>query len=238
MKIVSNKNNLVKFINNEKNLGFVPTMGGIHLGHLSLIKRSIMECKKTVVSIFINRPQFNVKSDFVEYPRNLKKDISKLKKLKINFLYTPTLKQIYPKGRNKKIKVGPLGKILCGKDRPGHFEAVVDVIDRFIKIIRPKKIFFGEKDMQQLKIIIKFIKENHPYTKVVSCKTIREKNGLALSSRNSSLSAKDKIIASSVFKFLNSKKGELIKKKFLLMILKKRSIHWVSKKLIILSYWI
>ena len=135
MKIISHKNKLIKLIYNEKNLGFVPTMGGIHLGHISLIKRSIRECKKTIVSIFINKPQFNKKSDFIRYPRTLKKDISKLKKLKIHLLYLPSVKEIYPNGPNKSIKISSLEKKLCGKNRPGHFKAVVDVIDRFIKII-------------------------------------------------------------------------------------------------------
>jgi len=153
MKIFLNKNNLIKFIKNEKNLGFVPTMGSIHLGHISLFKRSISQCNRTIVSIFINKPQFNRKIDYQKYPRTLKKDISILKRLKVDYLYIPTNDQIYPTGSNKKIKISSFGKKLCGKFRPGHFEAVVDVIERFIKIINPKKIYLGEKDMQQLKII-------------------------------------------------------------------------------------
>jgi len=176
MKIISDKNRLIKFVHSEKNLGFVPTMGAIHLGHASLVKKSINECNKTVVSIFINKPQFNKKSDFQKYPRLLKKDISILKKLKVDYLYLPTEKQIYPDGPNKNIKISSLGKKLCGKFRPGHFEAVVDVIDRFIKIIQPKKIYLGEKDMQQLKIIEYFVKQNYTKTNIVPCKTIRDKN--------------------------------------------------------------
>ena len=142
MKIISSKNKLIKIIRKDKNLGFVPTMGSIHSGHISLIKMSINQCDKTIVSIFVNRPQFNRKSDFKKYPRVLKKDICKLKKLKVDLLYLPTTKQIYPKGRNKNIKINSFGKKLCGEYRPGHFEAVVDVIDRFIKIIQPKKVYF------------------------------------------------------------------------------------------------
>ena len=174
MKIISHKNKLVKFIQNEKNLGFVPTMGGIHLGHISLIKRSISQCNKTVVSIFINKPQFNRNHDFKKYPRALNKDIKKLKKLKIDLLYLPKNKEIYPNGQNKNIKISSLKNKLCGKNRPGHFQAVADVIDRFLKIIKPKKIYFGEKDFQQLKIIENFIKKNHSETKLIPCKTIRE----------------------------------------------------------------
>ena len=213
MKIISIKNKLIKIIREDKNLGFVPTMGSIHSGHISLIKKSIKQCDKTIVSIFVNKPQFNRKSDFKKYPRVLKKDIYKLKKLKVDLLYLPIAKQIYPKGINKNIKINSLGKKLCGKYRPGHFAAVVDVIDRFIKIIRPRKVFFGEKDMQQLLIINDFVKKNHSETKVIPCKTIREKNGVAFSSRNYLLSAKERIIASKIFKLLTNKKQDLIKNK-------------------------
>ncbi len=221
MKIISSKNKLVKIIRKERNLGFVPTMGGIHLGHVSMIKKSINQCNKTLVSIFINKPQFDRKSDFKKYPRILKKDISKLKRLKVDLLYLPKTNQIYPKGSNKNIRINSFGKKLCGKYRPGHFEAVADVIDRFIKIIRPKKIYLGEKDMQQLKIIDDFVKKNHSETKVIPCKTIREKSGVAFSSRNYLLSGKEKIIASKIFKLLINKKQNLIKNKFSLKILKR-----------------
>ena len=135
MKIFSTKNKLIKFIQNEKNLGFVPTMGSIHEGHISLMKKSISQCTKTIVTIFVNKPQFNRKNDYQKYPRTLKKDISILKKLNINYLYLPSNLEIYPAGINKKIKIDSFSKKLCGAYRPGHFEAVADVINRFIKII-------------------------------------------------------------------------------------------------------
>ena len=159
MKIISNKKKLAEFVDNEKNLGFVPTMGAIHSGHASLINKSIASCSKTIVSIFINKPQFNKKIDYKNYPRKRIKDILALRKLKIDYLYLPTSKQIYPSGHNKNIKISSFSKKLCGKNRPGHFKAVVDVVQRFIKIIKPAKIFLGEKDMQQLKIIDHFIKK-------------------------------------------------------------------------------
>jgi len=211
MKIAFNKSKLIKFIQNEKNLGFVPTMGALHLGHISLIKKASQQCDKTIVSIFINKPQFNKKDDFTKYPRLLKKDISILKKLKVDYLYIPSTKQIYPNGYNKKIKISSFGKNLCGKFRPGHFEAVVDVVARFLKIIKPNKIYLGKKDMQQLKIIEHFVKKKQINTKVVGCKTIREKNGVAFSSRNFLLSPKERIIASRVYKFLLNKKSHIIK---------------------------
>lgn len=213
MKIFFNKSKLIKFIEKEKNLGFVPTMGSFHLGHISLFKRSISQCNKTIVSIFVNKPQFNRKIDYQKYPRTLKKDISILRKLKVDYLYIPSHEQIYPNGSNKKITINSLEKKLCGKFRPGHFKAVVDVIERFIRIVKPKKIYLGEKDMQQLKIIDHFIKKNYNKIKVIKCKTIREKNGIACSSRNFLLSLREKEIAARVYKFLISKKKHLIKKK-------------------------
>ena len=231
MKIISDKNKLVKFIYNEKNLGFVPTMGAIHLGHISLIKKSILQCSKTIVSIFVNKPQFNRKSDFQKYPRILKKDISILKKLKVDYLYLPSTKEIYPSGYNRNIKINSFKKKLCGRFRPGHFEAVADVIDRFIKIIKPKKIYFGEKDMQQLKIIEHFVKKNHSKTKVVGCKTVREKNGIPYSSRNFLLAVKEKKIASKIYKLLLNKKKNISKSKKNLINIRKQIINFGAKKI-------
>jgi len=222
MKIVLQKIKLQEFIQNKKNLGFVPTMGGIHQGHISLIKRSIRECSNTIVSIFINKQQFNNKNDFLNYPRYLERDISILKKFDVDVLFIPKKKEIYQNGYNKNIKINPFKKKLCGKFRPGHFEAVTDVIDRFIKIITPKKIYLGEKDFQQLKILEDFIKKNHPSCKVISCKTIREKNGIAYSSRNFLLTKNEKIIASKIFKFIKNNKKKFIKRKITIREIKEK----------------
>ena len=216
MKIICNKKELIKIIQNEKNLGFVPTMGAIHKAHITIIKKCNNLCNKSLVSIFINKPQFDKKKDATNYPRVLRKDISLLKKYGVDYLYLPTIKQIYPSGPNKKIKISAFSKKLCGKFRPGHFEAVVDVIDRFIKIIKPSKIFLGEKDLQQLKIVEEFLIRNKIRTRVIACKTIREKKGLVCSSRNLLLSSKEKNIASNIYMLLKKKKINLIKKKILL----------------------
>ncbi|MDC0231689.1 pantoate--beta-alanine ligase [Pelagibacteraceae bacterium] len=213
MKIILEKNKLSQFTRNKKNLGFVPTMGGIHAGHISLITRSINQCKRTIVSIFVNKQQFNNRKDFVKYPRVLKKDILKLRDLKIDILYLPKEKDIYPDGYNRKIEISSFKKKLCGKFRKGHFEGVADVVDRFLKIINPNKIYFGEKDFQQLKILEDFIKKNHSYCKVVHCKTIRDKNGIACSTRNNLLNNKEKMIASKIVKLIRNNKNKLIKKK-------------------------
>jgi pantoate--beta-alanine ligase len=216
MKIFLDKSKLKDFIRDEHNLGFVPTMGAIHKGHISLIEKSKKSCSKTIVSIFVNKPQFNNKKDYIKYPRILTRDISILRKLKTDILYLPRTNQIYPQGPNKKIVISPFQKQLCGKFRPGHFKAIVDVIDRFIKIIKPKRIYLGEKDKQQLEIIRDFINKNHIYTKVIGCKTIRENNGVAYSSRNLLLTKKQKFIASNIYKTLVKDKIVLIKKKALI----------------------
>ena len=231
MKIISNKNNLIKITNNIKNLGFVPTMGGIHKGHLSLIKASQKKCKKTLVSIFINKPQFNRKKDFQSYPRTIKTDIKKLSSYKVDYLFCPSFNAMYPDGVNKKIKVIPFSKKLCGKFRPGHFKAIADIIDRFIKIVKPKKIFLGEKDMQQLKIIDAFVSKNYPEIKVIGCKTIREKNGIAISSRNFLLSKKEKKIASKIYKFIKKNKREILTKKFKFTNIKKTLLEFGARRI-------
>ncbi len=231
MKIISNKTQIREFAQNKKNLGFVPTMGGIHEGHISLMKRSVKECDFSIVSIFINKQQFNKKSDFLKYPRILKKDIKKIKKLKIDVLYLPKDKEIYPGGYNRKIKISQLKKRLCGKFRPGHFEGVVDVIDRFIKIINPKKIYLGKKDLQQLKIIEDFLSKHHPMCKVVPCKIIRERSGIAMSSRNYLLTNHEKKIASKIFHFIKNNKRNFIKKRITPKKIKNNVIKFGARKI-------
>jgi len=220
MKIILSKNKLTKLLQMETNIGFVPTMGAIHLGHISLIDKSVSQCNKTVVSIFINKPQFNRKNDYQKYPRSLSKDISELRRHKVDYLYLPKINQIYPHGYNKKLKINSLEKKLCGKFRPDHFKAVADVIDRFIKIIKPTKIYFGNKDMQQLKIIEDFVKKNKIKSKVIGCKTVREKNGIPYSSRNFLLNENEKFTASKIYNIIVNEKQNLIKKKISLKNLK------------------
>ena len=185
MKLIKLKTDLIRAIEFDKRLGFVPTMGSLHEGHKALIKTSQKSCKKTLVSIFVNPTQFNSKKDYKTYPQNLKKDLSYLKKLKVDYVYLPTIKQIYWKKKDK-IKLNKSQNILCAKFRKEHFEGVLDVLDRFVELISPQKMFMGEKDFQQFFMVKNYI-ENKYDTKVYVCKTIRDKNKLALSSRNSLL---------------------------------------------------
>lgn len=231
MKIIIHKNKLINLLDKEKKLGFVPTMGAIHAGHISLIKKCKSQCNKTIVSIFVNKPQFNRKIDYKKYPQTLNKDIKILKKNRVDYLFIPFFDEMYPNGINKKIRINKFGKKLCGKSRPGHFSAVADVIDRFIKIINPNKIFLGNKDMQQLLIIRDFVKKNHKKVKLVGCKTIRDINGVALSSRNKLLSKSEMNIASRVYNFLLSFKWNVIVNRKLLNIAKKKILSFGVKKI-------
>ena len=211
MKLIKLKTDLIKAIELDKRLGFVPTMGSLHEGHKTLIKTSQKNCKKTLVSIFINPTQFNNKKDYKTYPKNLKQDLSYLKKLRVDYVYLPTIKQIYWK-KNNEIKLNKSQKILCAKFRKGHFEGVLDVLDRFIELISPQKMFMGEKDFQQFFLVKNYI-ENKYNTKVHVCKTVREKNKLALSSRNSLLNKKSFINSGIIAKKLLSLKNEIKKNK-------------------------
>jgi pantoate--beta-alanine ligase len=184
MKIILNNHHLSKALRPFNDVGFVPTMGGIHEGHISLIKKSIKSNKKTIVSIFVNPKQFNNVKDFKTYPANIKKDLAILKKIKkLDFIYIPKFKDVYENKKKSEIRIEKKYKILCAKFRKGHFEGVLDVMNRLTKLIKPKKIFMGKKDFQQFFLVKKFI-ENKFNTKVIGCKTIRNRNKLALSSRN------------------------------------------------------
>jgi|TARA_B100000767_G_C19665027_1_gene492710 pantoate--beta-alanine ligase len=206
MKLINQITDLNKAINKEKKLGFVPTMGGLHKGHESLIKVSKKNCEKTIVTIFVNPAQFNNKKDYKTYPRNLKRDLKILKKLKVDIVYIPTVKQIFNDKQLSKITLNKSQKILCAKFRRGHFEAVLYVLNRFVKLISPKSIFMGEKDYQQFFLVKNFIEKNYN-TKVYVCKTIRDSNRIALSSRNNLLNkANLKKLELITYEFLNLKK--------------------------------
>ena len=148
MKIFRQKILLQKNIFEVKNLSFVPTMGGIHKGHASLIKISQKNKEKTIVSIFVNPTQFNEKKDFKKYPRNIKRDISILKKLKVSYLFLPEVEEIYKK-KMKNFTLNKSDKVLCAKHRKGHFEGVLNVMNRLFSIIKSKYVFMGEKDFQK-----------------------------------------------------------------------------------------
>ena len=212
MKILLNNIDLNEALFGNSNIGFVPTMGSLHDGHISLIKKSLKLSNKTIVSIFINPKQFNNKEDYKKYPRNIKKDLKILKKLKVDFVYLPKIKDIYETKSKIKIKLNKQDKILCAKYRKGHFEGVIEVMSRLTKIVNPSKIFMGEKDFQQLLLVKRYIEKKFKL-KIISCKTIRDKNKLALSSRNILLNKKNFNKAGKIAKNLIIFKKKLLKKK-------------------------
>jgi len=194
MIIFKSINKLNKEVNFKASVGFVPTMGSLHRGHISLVKNCQKTCDKTLVSIFVNPSQFNRRTDYEKYPRTLDKDIKILRKLKVDYVLVPNIKEIYTRNTPRKININKKYKVLCGKYRPGHFEGVLAIINKFLKNIKVKKIFLGEKDFQQYFLVKNFIK-NKFKTKVVLCKTIRMRSSLPYSSRNKLLDKKSIRIA-------------------------------------------
>ena len=189
MIIFKSINKLNKEVNFKADIGFVPTMGALHQGHVSLIKKSQKKCKKTLVSIFVNPAQFNNKKDYKKYPKNIQNDLKLLNNLKVDYVLIPRIKDVYGNKRKRKFKISKSNKILCAKYRPGHFEGVLSVINQFIKKLKINKIFLGEKDYQQYLLIREFLKKKSNI-KTILCRTIRMKNGLAYSSRNRLLNQK------------------------------------------------
>jgi len=206
MKIFKNKHSLQKEILKQKSIIFVPTMGGLHKGHISLIKRSKSFNGKSLVSIFVNPKQFNNKKDFITYPKNIKKDLIILKKLGIDYVYLPTVKDIYNFKPKLKVFLHNFSKELCGKTRKGHFEGVLNVVNRLLQIIKPKYLLLGLKDFQQLFLIDKHIKKNKLKTNIIKCKIIREKSGIVCSTRNQKLSVSEIANASKIYRYLLNKK--------------------------------
>ena len=200
MKIITSIFDLNKEIKNYKNIGFVPTMGGIHDGHKSLIKASQNKKKMTIVSIFVNPTQFNKKEDFKKYPRNIQNDIAILKKLNVEYLFTPNAKEMY-KFKAKKFNLKKEDMILCAKFRVGHFEGVLNVMNRLLTIIKSKDLYMGEKDYQQLYLIKKFLSKKFK-VRINSCPTIRIDNKIALSTRNKLLKKRSFKKASEIALFL------------------------------------
>jgi pantoate--beta-alanine ligase len=184
----------------EKNIAFVPTMGGLHTGHLSLIKLAKSRADKVVVSIFVNPVQFAPEEDFDTYPRTLEGDLDLLKAHDVDCVFTPSIENIYPKGVPESVDVGEVGKILCGKTRGHFFGGVVRVVRALFEIVKPDVAVFGQKDYQQLYIIKRFTQE----VEIISAPIMRESSGLAMSTRNQYLSDSEKKIAPRLYKTYNN----------------------------------
>jgi len=189
-----------------KTIGFVPTMGALHEGHLSLVKQCIADNDICIVSIFVNPTQFNNKEDLVKYPRNLEKDSQYLAEAGVNFIFAPLEKEIYPEPDTRQFDFGQIDKVMEGVHRPGHFNGVAQVVSRLFDIVKPDKAYFGEKDFQQLAIIREMVKQLNLPVQIVAMPIVREASGLALSSRNERLTSKQKEVAVNISKTLSESK--------------------------------
>lgn len=186
-----------------KTVGYVPTMGALHRGHLSLVKQCLADNDICVVSIFVNPNQFNNKEDLIKYPRDLERDCELLKQTDDSIIvFAPTVEEVYPEPDTRQFDFGQLDKVMEGKFRPGHFNGVAQVVSRFFDIIKPDKAYFGEKDYQQLSIIRQMVSQLQLPVQIVAMPIVREQSGLALSSRNERLTENQRTIAINISKVL------------------------------------
>mgnify|MGYP001297690103 FL=1 len=203
--ILQIQNHLTKLKSEGNIIGFVPTMGALHDGHLSLIKKSISENDSTVVSIFVNPTQFDDSNDLLTYPKDIEKDIALIKSISENtVLFKPDSYEIYSgEIKSDEFNLNGLDKYMEGECRGNHFQGVATVVNKLLSIVKSDHVYFGEKDFQQLRIIENLVLDQKFDTKVVRCKTVRSPEGLALSSRNKKLSFSSAKIATNLFKALN-----------------------------------
>ena len=200
MKIIKNIRFMQNLVENlPKSIGLVATMGGIHQGHLALIKKSIKENSTTIVSLFVNPAQFNKTKDFIQYPRNIKKDLKLLESLKIDILFSPNKDEIYPENFYSSVSIANLENKLEGMMRPDHFKGVATVVIKLLNITNPDKAYFGQKDAQQSIIIKKMTEDLNLKTKILIVPIVRDENGLAYSSRNEHLTKQELKEASNIY---------------------------------------
>ena len=203
MRAYTSYKDIIKLVDKFDSVGLVPTMGSLHEGHLSLIRRALSENEKVIVSIYVNPLQFNNISDLKEYPRDIKNDLIKLKALSDILVYIPNDNDIYQKDEmKKKYNFGQLTKIMEGKMRPGHFDGVATVVEKLLRMFNPTNAYFGEKDFQQLILIKALVKEQELKVNIVGCGTIREDDGLAMSSRNKLLNNVERKSAGNIIRLL------------------------------------
>ena len=187
--------------NNEK-IGFVPTMGALHEGHASLVRRSIEENEKTVVSIFLNPTQFNDQSDFVNYPQTFDADCMLMQTVGADYVFAPSVTEIYPEPDTRQFSFPPVTTVMEGARRPGHFNGVCQVVSRLFDIVQPDNAYFGEKDWQQIAVVKQLVNYMGSSVNIVECPIIREESGLAMSSRNARLTTDERKLAATIYKIL------------------------------------
>jgi pantoate--beta-alanine ligase len=189
-------------LRSKGSVGLVPTMGALHQGHISLVEQAVNENAVVVVSIFVNPTQFNDPGDLKRYPRNLKADLKMLVKTGCTLVFAPDSEEVYPEPDNRKFNFGNLEQVMEGKHRPGHFNGVAQVVSRLFEMVNPDKAYFGLKDIQQLAVIKKLVKLMDMPVEIVPCPIVREKSGLAMSSRNELLSVEERQNAPLIYQTL------------------------------------
>lgn len=201
-KIVELQNELFEVRKKGQSVGLIPTMGALHDGHVSLVKRSIAENDVTIVSVFLNPTQFNDKKDLERYPQNLDADCELLEKCGADYVFAPTVEEMYPVPDKRRFDFPPVTSVMEGAHRPGHFNGVCQVVSRLFYITKPDAAYFGEKDWQQIAVIKQLVKSLGLKIKIVECELIREESGLAMSSRNALLTAEERDVASNIYRVL------------------------------------
>jgi pantoate--beta-alanine ligase len=203
MKVISTVSELTHFLETclgSQTLGFVPTMGALHPGHLSLVKKALLQNDLVLCSIFVNPIQFNNPEDLEKYPNRIQEDLSALEEAGCHAVFTPNKSEIYPKNFTpKKYDFGLLGKVMEGKNRPGHFDGVAAVVSRLFDLVKPEKAYFGEKDFQQLAVIKSLVQQDCLSLELVACPILREHDGLAMSSRNLLLQPEERTAAARIY---------------------------------------
>ena len=207
MRAYSSHKDIIKLVNKVDSLGLVPTMGSLHEGHLSLIRKALTKNKKVIVSIYVNPMQFDNSSDLKKYPRNIKYDLQKLESFNDILVYTPDDNDIYEEDeKKKKYNFGQFTKIMEGKIRPGHFDGVATIVEKLLRMFNPSDAYFGEKDFQQLILIKTLVKKLKLKVNIIGCETIREDDGLAMSSRNKLLNISERKSAVNIIRLLRKAK--------------------------------
>jgi len=208
MKVISTVRELQPFLNKLKfrPFGFVPTMGALHEGHLSLVRSAVSQCPLVVVSIFVNPTQFNDKNDLKNYPRDTEKDLTLLKPFlrENDIVFTPSVEEVYPEEDKRVFNFGNLDRVMEASHRPGHFNGVGQVVSRLFDIVKPDLAIFGQKDFQQLAVIKELVKQTGDRVKIVAHPIVREKDGLAMSSRNTLLEPEIRKNAPAIFKTISA----------------------------------
>ena len=214
MRIVKTINELISLVNelkaDNKTIGFVPTMGALHEGHLTLVRQCVAENEVCIVSVFVNPTQFNNKADLEKYPRNVEKDAQLLEEAGCAYVFAPSAEEMYSTDELEntfQFDFGGMDRLMEGKFRPGHFNGVVQVVSKLFKLVQPDKAYFGKKDFQQLAIIHRMVRLMHFQVEIIDCPIVREASGLAMSSRNERLSAAERDTAANIYRILNESRN-------------------------------